>query len=57
MTYEEFEKKCYELANKDPDPQYVKENLDFAKMAKGLERFYKKGYSPERVITLTSWAY
>ena len=56
MTYEEFEKKCYELASKHPDPEYAKENLDFAKMAKGLERFYKKGYSPESVITLTSWA-
>ena len=56
MTYEEFEKKCYELANKDSDPQYVKENLDFAKKLNGLEEFYKEGYSPESVITLTSWA-
>ena len=56
MTYEEFEKKCYELASKHPDPEYAKENLDSAKKRKGLERFYKGGYSPESVITLTSWA-
>lgn len=57
MTYEEFEKKCYELASKHENPEYAKENLDFAKGIKELERFYKMGYSPERVITLTSWAY
>ena len=31
MTYEEFEKACYELAEKESDPDYAKEGLDFAK--------------------------
>ena len=55
MTYEEFEKKCYELASKDSDPQYVKENLDFGKKIKELERLYKAGYSVEQTVNLFSF--
>lgn len=52
MTYEEYEKACYELAKKEPDPQYAKEGLDFSKKKNGIERFYKNGYSVEEAVFL-----
>lgn len=52
MTYEEFEKKCYELAEKEPDPEYAKEGLDFAKKMGGIKSLYDEGKSLESAIYL-----
>ena len=50
MTYEEFEKACYELAEKEPDPDYAKEGLDFAKKIGEIRRFYEEGYTVEETV-------
>lgn len=52
MTYEEFEKKCYELAEQEPDPEYAKECLDFSKKMGGIKRLYNQGESLESAMYL-----
>lgn len=47
MTYKEYEQELYKMAEKDNDPQYAKEGLDFSKEIQEIERFYKNGYSIE----------
>ena len=43
MSYEEFEKELYNLAEKDNDSKYAKEGLDFAKNINEIERLYNEG--------------
>lgn len=50
MTYEEFEKACYELAQKEPDPEYAKSGLDFAREIGELERFFREKYTVEETV-------
>ena len=52
MTYEEFEKACYDLAAKDSDPEYAKEGLDFAKSINEIRELYNEGKSVESTVWL-----
>lgn len=52
MTYEEYKKTLYELAKKEPDPEYAKEGLDFADSIDGIKEFYEEGTSIESAIYL-----
>ena len=52
MTYEEYEKACYELAKKEPDPEYAKEGLDWAKTIEEIERLYNEGKSVKNAVYL-----
>ena len=52
MTYEEFEKKCYELAEQEHDPEYAKECLDFSKKTGEIKSLYNEGKSLESAMYL-----
>lgn len=52
MTFDEYKAKCYELAEKESDPVYAKECLDWADKIKEIERFYKEGYSVDSAVYL-----
>ena len=52
MTYEEYKKKCYELGEKEDDPKYAKECLDFADEIGEIERFFKEGKDVKSAVYL-----
>lgn len=52
MSYEEFEKACYERAKHEPDPVYAKDGLDWGKRRNGIERLYNQGESVESAVYL-----
>lgn len=51
-SYEEFEKACYERAEKEPNPTYAKEGLDFAKTLSGIKELYDENTSVASVVYL-----
>ena len=51
-SYEEFEKACYELAAKEPNPVYPKEGLDWGKKIKEIENLYNHKTSVASVVYL-----
>lgn len=50
IGYEEYRKKIYELAAKDPDPEYAIQGVKDAESIKEIERFYREGYSVEEAV-------
>lgn len=52
MSYEEYKSKLYELAKKEPDPDYARESLDFADSIGGIKEFYEDGKSIDSAIYL-----
>lgn len=51
-SYENFKKACYELAEKEYDPEYAKEGLDFGDEIKEIERLYEERKSVASVVYL-----
>lgn len=47
MTYEEYKNELYKMAEKDKNPEYAKEALDFADELKEIKRFYDKSKNIE----------
>ena len=52
MKYEEYKKICYELAEKESEPKYAKECLDFADEVGEIERFFKEGRGAKSAVYL-----
>lgn len=52
MTYEEYKKNCYKLGEKECDPKYAKECLDFADEIGEIERFFKEGKNVKSAVFL-----